>query len=131
MKICFWCFLLKATFVSEPAALDAGPTEASPKGSPFPTVNHVITVSRMAPVNNKSLLPKKSVLSVINASKDWHGIRHISKISDPTRELLGCYCSWDMASGGAQLLGEHPCSRAGLLKHSGLGTIGWCPFPPV
>uniref|UniRef100_U3JGL3 Muscular LMNA interacting protein n=1 Tax=Ficedula albicollis TaxID=59894 RepID=U3JGL3_FICAL len=35
----------EATFVSEPAALDAGPTGASPKGSPFPTVNHVITVS--------------------------------------------------------------------------------------
>ncbi|RMC17452.1 hypothetical protein DUI87_06034 [Hirundo rustica rustica] len=33
----------EATFVSAPAALDAGPTEASPKGSPFPTVNHVIT----------------------------------------------------------------------------------------
>ncbi|XP_039425276.1 uncharacterized protein LOC120411713 isoform X3 [Corvus cornix cornix] len=37
----------EATFVSEPAALDAGPTEASPKGSPFPTVNHVITIPRI------------------------------------------------------------------------------------
>uniref|UniRef100_A0A674H7Y6 Leucine rich repeat containing 1 n=1 Tax=Taeniopygia guttata TaxID=59729 RepID=A0A674H7Y6_TAEGU len=35
----------EATFVSEPAALDAGPTEASPKASPSPAVNHVITVS--------------------------------------------------------------------------------------
>ncbi|XP_014724949.1 PREDICTED: muscular LMNA-interacting protein [Sturnus vulgaris] len=35
----------EATFVSEPAAPDAGSTEASPKGSPLPTVNHVITVS--------------------------------------------------------------------------------------
>ncbi|KAJ7406394.1 Leucine-rich repeat-containing protein 1 [Pitangus sulphuratus] len=34
----------EATFVSEPAVLDAGPTEASPKGSPFPTVNHIITL---------------------------------------------------------------------------------------
>uniref|UniRef100_A0A8U7MJJ6 Leucine rich repeat containing 1 n=1 Tax=Corvus moneduloides TaxID=1196302 RepID=A0A8U7MJJ6_CORMO len=37
----------EATFVSEPAALDAGPTEASPRGSPFPTVNHVITIPRI------------------------------------------------------------------------------------
>ncbi|RLW12132.1 hypothetical protein DV515_00000777, partial [Chloebia gouldiae] len=36
----------EATFVSEPAAFDAGPTEASPKASPSPRVNHVITVSR-------------------------------------------------------------------------------------
>lgn len=100
-KMCFWCFLLKATFVSEPAALDAGSPEASPKGSPFPTANHVITVSRMAPVNNKSLLPKKLVLSVINARKDWHRTQHISKIRDPTKQLRGCQCCWDMASGGA------------------------------
>uniref|UniRef100_A0A8C5JJ56 Leucine rich repeat containing 1 n=1 Tax=Junco hyemalis TaxID=40217 RepID=A0A8C5JJ56_JUNHY len=38
---------LKATFVSEPAALHAGPAEASPKGSPSPTVNHVITIPRI------------------------------------------------------------------------------------
>ncbi|XP_056343932.1 uncharacterized protein LOC130251383 isoform X2 [Oenanthe melanoleuca] len=37
----------EATFVSEPAVLDAGPAEASPKGSPFPTVNHVITIPRI------------------------------------------------------------------------------------
>ncbi|XP_037989881.1 leucine-rich repeat-containing protein 1 isoform X1 [Motacilla alba alba] len=127
----------EATFVSEPAALNAGPTEASPKGSPSPTVNHVITVSRMPPVNNQSLLPKKFVLSkclcclYINGSKDWHRTQHMSKIRDPTKHLGGCHCSWDVASGGAQLLGELPHSRAELLKHSGLGTPGWCPFPPV
>lgn len=100
-KMCFWCFLLKATFVSEPAALDAGSPEASPKGSPFPTANHVITVSRMAPVNNKALLPKKLVLSVINVRKGWHRTQHVSKIRDPTKHLHGSQCCWDMASGGA------------------------------
>ncbi|XP_029893319.1 leucine-rich repeat-containing protein 1 isoform X2 [Aquila chrysaetos chrysaetos] len=37
----------EASLVSEPSALDAGPTEASSKGSPFPTVNHVITIPRI------------------------------------------------------------------------------------
>ncbi|XP_030091631.2 protein scribble homolog [Serinus canaria] len=37
----------EATFVSEPAVLNAGPTEASPKGSPSPAVNHVITIPRI------------------------------------------------------------------------------------
>ncbi|XP_074394303.1 leucine-rich repeat-containing protein 1 isoform X2 [Zonotrichia albicollis] len=37
----------EATFVSEPAALHADPAEASPKGSPSPTVNHVITIPRI------------------------------------------------------------------------------------
>ncbi|KAM9616249.1 muscular LMNA-interacting protein isoform 8-T8 [Morphnus guianensis] len=35
----------EASLVSEPSAPDAGPTEASSKGSPFPTVNHIITVT--------------------------------------------------------------------------------------
>ncbi|XP_064506410.1 protein scribble homolog [Pseudopipra pipra] len=37
----------EATFISEPAVLDAGPTEASPKGNHFPTVNHIITIPRI------------------------------------------------------------------------------------
>ncbi|XP_054675207.1 protein scribble homolog [Grus americana] len=37
----------EASLVSEPDALDAVPTEASTKGSPFPTVNHVITIPRI------------------------------------------------------------------------------------
>lgn len=61
---------LKASLISEPDALDAGPTEASPKGNPFPTVNHVITVSQMAPVSKTSWLAKYFGLSVMNASKD-------------------------------------------------------------
>ncbi|XP_071663086.1 leucine-rich repeat-containing protein 1 isoform X2 [Patagioenas fasciata] len=37
----------EASLVSEPEALDACPTEASSKGSPFPTVNHIITIPRI------------------------------------------------------------------------------------
>ncbi|XP_052665196.1 leucine-rich repeat-containing protein 1 isoform X2 [Harpia harpyja] len=37
----------EASLVSEPSAPDAGPTEASSKGSPFPTVNHIITIPRI------------------------------------------------------------------------------------
>ncbi|KAK4824983.1 hypothetical protein QYF61_022509, partial [Mycteria americana] len=60
----------EASLVSEPDTLDAGPTEASFKGSPFPTANHVITVSKMAPVSNKSILAKYFVSSVVHASKE-------------------------------------------------------------
>ncbi|XP_075000718.1 uncharacterized protein LOC142079940, partial [Calonectris borealis] len=37
----------EASPVSEPDVLDAGPTEASSKGSPFPAVHHVITIPRI------------------------------------------------------------------------------------
>ncbi|XP_057270019.1 uncharacterized protein LOC130601755 [Pezoporus wallicus] len=37
----------EASLVSEPNILDAGPIEASSKGSPFPTVNHIITIPRI------------------------------------------------------------------------------------
>ncbi|KAM6082344.1 uncharacterized protein VSU04_002702 [Chlamydotis macqueenii] len=37
----------EASLISEPDPLDAGPTEASSKGSPFPTVNHIITIPRI------------------------------------------------------------------------------------
>uniref|UniRef100_A0A663N1J9 Leucine rich repeat containing 1 n=1 Tax=Athene cunicularia TaxID=194338 RepID=A0A663N1J9_ATHCN len=38
----------EVSLVSEPNALDAGPAEVSSKGSPFPTVNHVIKVTSQA-----------------------------------------------------------------------------------
>lgn len=49
---------LKGSLISEPNTRDAAPTEASSKGSPFQTLNHVITVSTMTTASNKSCLAK-------------------------------------------------------------------------
>lgn len=116
-KMCFWCFLLKATFVSEPAALDAGSPEASPKGSPFPTANHVITVSRMAPVNNKALLPKKNLSLMLEKTGTELSTYQRSETLPSIYMAVSAAGTWLLE----ELLGEHPRSRVELLKHSGLG----------
>ena len=48
----------EGSLISEPNTRDAAPTEASSKGSPFQTLNHVITVSTMTTASNKSCLAK-------------------------------------------------------------------------